>query len=440
MVGNVLSAFYSPYIQFLVGAAYSIQQTLDGLHIHSSNFVKYNQNGNIIGSYWSASEATYLPLGMLLFISIFICFCIILSGYVIGRRKGVAFSALVICAPGLASVVGFAPQLNLIPHEYVIGGTGVLGEVPGMIPLVILALAFGWSIAIIGMDLFSLGERYRNTFDHVWYSMAIITGLFFVGDNAASRLEKELAEASESRRFAAGYLAQQLRDYSRECQSKEQISNISCEWANFFQQRLVEYSQWPSALFYKIGPTTTADLYKIGWEPLATDRIVALRKEIATVNNEKCPIADLGNGVRRFSRPSDFCQVPPSAICSSYPEPLDGIDGSEDMMTTVHVASECIVPSIVQFKKNEERLAIQIDSISRSKHSRWLFYIFFSILAGFKVASATAKTFDFDRRENPERNRICQLMTGGLNRLWRLARASCSLPRRLATVVLRRWL
>ncbi|MBP2312958.1 hypothetical protein [Azospirillum soli] len=437
----MLGEFFSPYVRFLIGAAYNIQQTLDGLHMYSSNFVEYDSDGMVAHSYWSASEAMFLPFGMLLILFVIMSFCIFLSGYVIGRWKGMVISALVICSPGLASLVGIIPRFSFVPDEYVVGGTGVLGEVPGMVPLVILALCMGWSTAIIGMDLFSLGERYRNIFDHLWYSMAIIAGLFFVGDNAASRIEKSLVEVSDSRRFAAGYLARQLRDYSAECRERGNVSHISCAWASFSQEKLIEYSLWPSVLYHDLGPKTTAELYQIGWRHLNEDEIVTLRREIQEGNNEKCPIVNLGNGVRQLSKPSDSCQRPPSEICRSFPEPLDGYDGKDGLTATLYVASECIVPTLVQLREREAKLIAKQQDMAKSKHIRWLFYIWFSILAGAKVANATVKTFDFDKRPEPEKRRLFRIVRGGLGRLWRLG---ASLPlllwksARLAVVLWRR--
>ncbi|MGE5545328.1 MAG: hypothetical protein ACM33T_00395 [Solirubrobacterales bacterium] len=414
-----MSQFFSPYIRFLIGAAYNVQQTLDGLHLHSSNFVEYGANGQIVDSYWSAQKAIVLPLGMLMILAVLICIGLLLSSYVIGRWKGVLIAILLISLPGLASLADVLPAYDLSPGEYVVSGTGILGELPGMVPLVVLALAAGWSLAVVGSDLLDLGDRYRNLFDHVWYAMAVITGLFFVGDNAASRLDEKLAEAANSRKFAAGYLARQLRDYSAECRVLGKSSTISCQWASFSQERLIEYSHQSSGLYGSVGPETTADIYQVDWKPISPGDIIALRREILATNIRVCPIVDLGNGVTRLARPSDECQRPPSDICHAFPEPLDGSDGKDYMHATVHVASECIVPTLIQFRQYEAKLTAQKQEIAKNKHLRWLFYICFSILAGAKVANATAKTAKIDDRPLEERRRLFKALQGMLGFVWR---------------------
>lgn len=423
----MLKVFFLPYLRFLAGAAYNVQQTLDGLHLHSSNFLEYGPDGHIVGSYWSASEAMILPLGGLIILAAIIAIGILLAGYVIGRWKGVAIAAFVICLPGLLSTAGIGLQFYFVPDEYVVGGTGVLGDVPGMVPLVVMALAAGWALAIALMDTFNLGERYRNIFDHIWYSMAVIAGVFFVGDSAASRLDKQLAEYSGDRRFAAGYIVRQLHDYSAECLSKGLPASLSCAWAGSVQERLAEFSLWPSSVYFKSGPKATDELYQINGRKLTPDEIISLRREIIALNNQACPTREIGVGIRQLTHPSDRCQRPPAGACRSYPEPLEGLDEKDTFLHPVHIASECIIPSLVRFREQEERLSERLNAVAKSKHLRWLFYICFSLLAGAKVASATAKVVEIDRRPSSEKRRLLRFTIGILVRVWRMARVLSSL-------------
>lgn len=76
------------------------------------------------------------------------------------------------------------------------------------------------------------------------------------------------------------------------------------------------------------------------------------------------------------------------------------------MLVTAHVASECIVPTLIQFRQSEAKLIAQKQDVAEGKHLRWLFYICFSMLAGAKVASATTKAVEIDKRPPQERRRL----------------------------------
>lgn len=96
--------FAAPYIQFLNGAAYNIEQTLEGLKVRSSNFLIRDAAGDIIGSYWSPGEAALVPLGVLLLYLIFLIVLIVLAAYVLGRIKGVSIALLLIALPGFSII------------------------------------------------------------------------------------------------------------------------------------------------------------------------------------------------------------------------------------------------------------------------------------------------------------------------------------------------
>jgi hypothetical protein len=151
---NLLIKFFYPYIQFLMGAAYSIQQTLEGLGIATSNFLVRDSSGKIINSYWSVSEAVLPTLGILLIYSflLFCAFCI--AGYCLGRVKGTAIALLVLLSPGLFSTIDLWPAINFIPERFNIGGLGSLGSSVGMISLVCLGLLSGWTLIVVATDFF----------------------------------------------------------------------------------------------------------------------------------------------------------------------------------------------------------------------------------------------------------------------------------------------
>ncbi|MGC3743272.1 hypothetical protein, partial [Pseudomonas aeruginosa] len=80
--------------------------------------------------------------------------------------------------------------------SFSIGGVGVLGSVMGLIPLLVMATAAGWSITILLYDTLKLTERFRQYYDHFWFLTALAAAIFFVTDSTANENTKRLAEAS----------------------------------------------------------------------------------------------------------------------------------------------------------------------------------------------------------------------------------------------------
>ena len=57
----MINEFIKPYIQMFYGAAYNIQQSLEGYGLSSSNFLEFDGSGKIVESYWSPAQAALVP-------------------------------------------------------------------------------------------------------------------------------------------------------------------------------------------------------------------------------------------------------------------------------------------------------------------------------------------------------------------------------------------
>ena len=87
-----------------------------------------------------------------------------------------------------------------------------------MFPLVFMGLLTGWSVVVILSDLLDFKDKFRHYYDHLWYSMAILTCLFFVADSNTSQVAQEFQQGNQLARQASAYLLQQVRDYDLQCQ------------------------------------------------------------------------------------------------------------------------------------------------------------------------------------------------------------------------------
>lgn len=123
-----LSEFLRPYVLFLLGAAYTLQQTLEGMGVLSSNFVERDAAGHIVGSFWSPVEATVPILGALIIFSFGLMLLVLAAGYSLGRYRGLAIALLKMLTPGLLAILGIWPEIHWTPEVYEIGRTGALGS------------------------------------------------------------------------------------------------------------------------------------------------------------------------------------------------------------------------------------------------------------------------------------------------------------------------
>jgi hypothetical protein len=94
----------------------------------------------------------------------------------------------------------------------------------------------------------------------------------------------------------------------------------------------------------------------------------------------------------------------------SFPEPLDGHVDKWALDRTVAIASECIIPSLVASRARQEKLQAVVEDKVRTKHFRWLFFILFSLVVGGKVANATSRAIELDKRPEQEKRRLLKLL------------------------------
>ena len=157
----------------------------------------------VIGGADSRIELGYfVPIefigSILLLYSFLLVGLIVVAAYILGRWRGAFVALLLLVLPGFASIVGFWPNINFSPETIVLGGNGTLGNPLGMFPLVLMGLLTGWSLVLILTDLLGLKDNFRHCYDHVWYAMAILTGIFFVMDSNIADVVRELQETIKS--------------------------------------------------------------------------------------------------------------------------------------------------------------------------------------------------------------------------------------------------
>ena len=414
------SAFFRPYYDFLYGGAYSIYQTLEGLNWASSNFVKYDSSGRLVESYWSPSEAVMIPLGGLILFTIFLVPWVAIAAHALGGKRGLLIFFLVLIAPGLLNLLGFFPAINYLPERFVIQGTGTLGSEMGIVPILFLGTLSGWSTIVILYDNLNFRDRFRQCYDHVWFSMALIAAVFFVADNGANENIARLKEATAEVQKSSEYLLGQVRTYEGYCESRGLMETRSCQWSTYVQHKLVEMVMDGEFYFKEFGPDSSSDLYARPGENISPEAVIKIRQEIAEYNQRVCPVVNIAPGMTKSSPFSRFCETVPSAYCSAFPDKPNVQSENVSILSSVALGSECIVPSLVVSKRQIIKLASLAGEAKKAKHYRLFYFLAASMILGGKIANTTTKVVEMDSRSPAQRRRAVRVFAETLGRVRRL--------------------
>ncbi len=262
-----------------------------------------------------------------------------------------------------------------------------------MLAVLLLGLCVGWEVVVLATYYFRLTDKFRHGYDHVWYAMAVLTGAFFVTDlNSTSKINA-LRDENQVSKGASAYLLQQVRRLAQECETKTMVLPAACHWANQVQRKLEDYSDHGPRIYWRFGPKTTTEIYSPNQRLHNELDIIAIRGELEKYNQQICPVVEISARIQREAPVSNQCTHPPSEYCTALTEPLRTKDIKilHDIGTTVAIANECIIPLLIRTRIMQEKHVISVQNIEFLWHLKWLFFIFFAILAGGKVANATAR-------------------------------------------------
>ena len=312
------------------------------------------------------------------------------------------------------------PTIPYLPDAYTIDGTGILGSPWGVFFLLLMAVLTGWALGILLMDSLNIGDKFWSGFDHLWYAASLVAIVFFVADAQSGGHVKALGEVSRDTQRASAYLYRQVSEYDKRCRQDVGAHRLSCEWASDFLQQLLDYQSEDAELFAEFGPRNSADLYRRFTGPSSASEIETIRLEIATYNAVLCPTRIINDQVKRFARPSAMCQSTPGTFCQSFPDPLKGKVDKEAGLATTALASECIIPSLVIFRKRHAEYLERVSRDQRNKHYRWFYYLVFAIFAGFKMSNGTMKLTGLHSREASEKHRGWHFLCRVCKTFWRI--------------------
>jgi hypothetical protein len=403
IVTDIWPKLIRPYAEFLVPAAYNLQQTLEGMGVN----VDAGRPEVVPGVAAFSILAPGVPLSMVVEWVLAFALCLmvlsLLAGYCLGRGKGALVGLGLWCAPGLLSLLNAWPHYHGVPASFELGTSGAIGSPWGMVPIVIMGLLLGWCAAVVLTDLLRLRDRFQLYFDHAWIAIAVLTGVFFVSDALDRQNEQSLRDTTEQVRMSSNYLLEQVQWYERSfCLDDTKPVTAACKWAGHVQPLLADYAYGEYQIFWSVGPLSDADLYTPYAPHPAPERVAAVRKELESANQSAC-----GDAHTDHEQP---CRRVPASLCNPDRQHYDNV------FKPVVIANECIVPSLVRLHDLAQKQHAVVAEDTASKHWRHLYYMLFSVLAGAKIAMLTVRA-----RKVGEHHRMLELMRQCVRLLIKLA-------------------
>lgn len=412
---DLLSQFLIPYVALLSRAAWSIQQNLEGAGLLSSDMTASSLAAAMpdaaLVTGWDPGASVRVILGLLCLLCLLFAPFVMLAGYAVGRKTGVIATAVVLLLPGVAGITGISPHVAPAPEAFEIGGVGATGDIGGMLSLVALLVAAGWTVTVLAADSLPIRNKCWEVYDHIWLVLGLIAAIIFIADFQMARHDADFRETGHDVQRASGYLLKQVEVYVSWCRHNATDHAASCRWASHVHPSLLLLAFEDPRVFVKLGPDSSAALYGNDlYRPATPAEMDKIRREIADYNQKLCPVKDLGNGVRRLSAPSPQCQDTPAQFCTAFPDALDGKTPETLMGASVALASECVLPSLIRFRRMAIRLASEAEHDHRNRNYRWMYFLGFSMLLGGKLAGTTAKLASFNDRSVGDTRRVLRLL------------------------------
>jgi len=383
-------------------AGYALLQTLDGMGVISTNFVGTNAQGALLSSFWSPNEVAVVLGGGFLDLFILLLPFVLLSSWILARKKGLIISFVLIIIPGLLSLFNLLPTIQWLPLTYAIGGTGATGNAAGLASLSFLGLLCGWIIAVIICDIFSTGEKFRQWTDIFLILTAVGNGIFWVSDREVTVGKTAYEETITDINDAAKYLLVQVKDYSHMCDNNRLSEMSSCQWASYIQETLENIAATKSSVIEYVIPENIDTFYKIPEyynNQVSPDKI---RKEFQDYNKKLCPNKALSKTITLLPPPSRWCQTPPPAYCNAIQEGKFKTGMSDRFV----IANECVTSSLLRYRqvllKEQARLSLS----KNAPHYRWMWFIAMSFFIGGKIANVMTKIGNIENRLITEKYRV----------------------------------
>lgn len=354
--------FLSPYIQLSFLASWGLAQNLEGLGI----FKYFNTPPMQIGN------TTFYPLVLDAKIGV-ASLAMLLTGYLIilfflnvrasfYLNKWVGLICLFIWfLPGLLSIFGYIPNFLAMGPDMFLLNEGFPGSMDSAAANLVICLVSGWSLILLISSLWKK-NTFKNIYDHIWYTLGLLSALFFVVDTGRSTYERSLADTDE-RMVLTLQLFRSAEEHLESLCTLPKVLELSpslCSIAPELKWGVQNYLDMKSNLRARIEPPSW--VAKLANNPIFAHQIRAL-------NNWACT---------EGKQPTQCKPVPIGAALS-----IDDINTPIAFPTPNY--AEVIQHFYISMAKSDQR----IKDIERGHNFRYFVFLALAFLAGGKLANAS---------------------------------------------------
>lgn len=349
--------FWAPYFIFCGSATYSLIQNME-----SMGWVSFWE-----GIFIDPSSTFDLFLLLYLVFLPLVSFLSIIAAFSLHRVLGVLFLCSWIL-PGVLSVIGLDLNIIDVPDSYRVNdGSMYVGETKSTLYNVFTIFLLGWSIFTLFVHVFKIKKKFKDAYDHIWYTLGLAAAVIFVVDSNTSFYKSELAESESNITHALSIASGQLHYAKSICLKKKAdlteigISESFCPWVDMTESdyfRLAE-DKYFTRYFKKI-----SDFEKM----ITNDRLADITKfngYICNSESESSNCDRLSFEIDRFSEKSNWPN-------SYYALAIVPINKALSIYWT-------------QSSERYQKLA----PVENVPNTKWFFYMFLGFIAGGKVANSS---------------------------------------------------
>ncbi|MEO4014118.1 hypothetical protein [Pseudomonas rossensis] len=214
---NFLIDFFRPCYEVARLVAYWLSINLEGVHLFGALNNIYDPNLPYLILNLDPTQGLNILNGGCFLMVLATFLAAIRAGFVLGRVPGF-ITITVLLVPGVASVLGYMPNMPDPPRVFHYGLQGDLGS-PYIAAIVFFLLfIFGWAVMIIIASFFK-SHKFKFYYEHVWCAVALVGCVYLVVDNQVRVSKDALTSAGGNFDVQISYYQDSYRKAKEICHS-----------------------------------------------------------------------------------------------------------------------------------------------------------------------------------------------------------------------------
>lgn len=358
----MLLQFFYPYITLCQLASWGLSQNLEGLGLfkylntspmHVGNAIFYPLNLNPVQGVTHLALFLTGVLIVVFLLNIRACFYL---------NKWLGWIGLVLWVfPGLLSMFGHMPDMRSMGPDVFRYGVGFPGGMESAAANLLVCLVAGWSLILL-LSSRCDRDKFKNIYDHIWYTMGLITMLYFVVDAGLPFYKQDLIDTDSRmvRTVQLFHAAEKRLEILCALPEAAGLSPTLCAMDSELKWGTNSYLDMDGKIRAKIDP--------LGWVSKLASNLV-LENQIEALNNWAC-----GQG----HQPTQCQNIPQEAALSIH-----------DIDTPMVFPPPRYAQEIQKLHSAMEKTDQRTEDIERGHNLRYFGFLIVALLAGGKLANAS---------------------------------------------------